>query len=68
MKVLRVFCLYCLSFGLLSSVSAEPFTTEKIVFSSNRNGNSEIYTHPNGIIYKTLAKKNYDATSELKWK
>ena len=26
------------------------------------------YTHPNGIIYKTLAKQNHDATSELKWK
>ena len=26
------------------------------------------YTRPNGIIYKTLAKQNHDATSELKWK
>ena len=26
------------------------------------------YTRPNGIIDKTLAKKNYDAANELKWK
>ncbi|RKU21134.1 hypothetical protein C6499_22285 [Candidatus Poribacteria bacterium] len=26
------------------------------------------YTRPNGIIYKTLAKKNYDSGSELKWR
>ena len=26
------------------------------------------YTRPNGIIYKTLAKKNHDAASELYWK
>ena len=26
------------------------------------------YTRPNGIIYKTLAKKNQDAANELKWK
>ena len=26
------------------------------------------YTRPDGIISKTLAKKNYDAASELKWK
>ena len=26
------------------------------------------YTRPDGIISKTLAKKNYDATSELNWK
>ena len=26
------------------------------------------YTRPNGIIYKTLAKKNYDAANEIKWK
>lgn len=49
MKVLRVFFLCCLSLGLLCSVSARPLTTEKIVFSSNRNGNSEIYMmNPDG--------------------
>ena len=26
------------------------------------------YTRPDGIISKTLAKKNYDAANELKWK
>ena len=26
------------------------------------------YTRPNGVIYKTLSKKNYDAANELKWK
>ena len=26
------------------------------------------YTRPNGIIYKTLAKKNYNAANELNWK
>lgn len=26
------------------------------------------YARPNGIIYKTLLKKNYDPASELKWK
>ncbi len=26
------------------------------------------YTRPNGIIYKTLAKKNQDPASELRWK
>ena len=49
MKVLRVFCVYCLSLGLLCSVSAKPLTTEKILFSSNRDGNSEIYMmNPDG--------------------
>ena len=49
MKLLRVFFFYCLSFGLLCSVSAKPLTTEKIVFSSYRNGNSEIYMmNPDG--------------------
>ena len=49
MKLLRVFFLYCLSLGLLCSVSAKPLTTEKIVFSSNRNGNFEIYMmNPDG--------------------
>ena len=49
MKVLRIFFCYCLSFGLLCSVSAKPLTTEKIIFSSNRDGNSEIYMmNPDG--------------------
>ena len=49
MKLLRVFCLYCLSLGLVYSVSAKPLTTEKILFSSDRNGNYEIYMmNPDG--------------------
>ena len=49
MKVLRVFFFFCLSLGLLCSVSAKPLTTEKIIFSSNRDGNYEIYMmNPDG--------------------
>ena len=49
MKVLRVSFFCCLSLGLLCSVSVESLATEKIVFSSNRNGNSEIYMmNPDG--------------------
>ncbi len=49
MKLLRVFFSYCLSFGLLCSVSAKPLTTEKIIFWSSRDGSSEIYMmNPNG--------------------
>ena len=49
MKVFHVFFFYCLGLGLLCSVSAKPPMTEKIVFSSNRNGNFEIYMmNPDG--------------------
>ena len=49
MKVLRVFFFYCLSLGLLCSVSVESLAAGKIVFSSNRNGNFEIYImNPDG--------------------
>lgn len=49
MKVLRVFFFCCLSLGLLCSVSVESLAAEKIVFSSNRNGNWEIYImNPDG--------------------
>ncbi len=49
MKLLRVFFLYCLSLGLVCSVSAQPLTTEKIIFSSNRDGNWNIYImNPDG--------------------
>ena len=49
MKVLRVFFFCCLSLGLLCSVSVESLAAEKIVFSSNRNGNFEIYMmNPDG--------------------
>lgn len=49
MKLLQVFIFYYLSLGLLCSVSAKPLTTEKILFSSDRDGNSEIYMmNPDG--------------------
>ncbi len=49
MKVLHVFFFYFLSLGLLCSVSAKPLATEKIIFSSNRDGNWEIYMmNPDG--------------------
>ena len=49
MKVLRVFFFCCLSLGLLCSVSEKSLAAGKIVFSSNRNGNSEIYMmNPDG--------------------
>ena len=57
MKLLRIFFFYCLSLGLLCSVSAKPPTTEKIVFSSNRNGNFEIYMmNPDGSQQVRLTK------------
>ncbi len=49
MKRLYAFCLCYLSLGLVYSISAKPLTTEKIIFSSYRNGNSEIYMmNPDG--------------------
>ena len=49
MKLLPIFCLYCLTLGLLCSVSAKPLTTEKIVFSSSRGDNWDIYMmNPDG--------------------
>ncbi len=49
MKVLRVFFFCCLSLGLLCSVSEKSPAAGKIVFSSNRNGNFEIYMmNPDG--------------------
>ena len=43
MKLRDIFILCCLSFGLLCPVSAKSLSSEKIVFSSNRDGNWEIY-------------------------
>ena len=49
MKVLRVFFFCCLSLGLLCSVSEKSLAAGKIVFSSKRNGNFEIYMmNPDG--------------------
>ena len=61
MKLLRVFFFCCLSLGLLSSVSAKPLTTEKIVFSSHRNGNFEIYMmNPDGTQQVRLTNHRAD--------
>ncbi len=43
MKLLYILIISCLIFGLLCPVSAKPLSSEKIVFSSNRDGNWEIY-------------------------
>ena len=49
MKVLCVFFFCCLGLGLLCSVSAKPLRTEKIIFTSKRDGNYEIYMmNPDG--------------------
>ena len=64
MKLLRIFCLCCLSLGQLCSVSAKPPTTEKIVFSSNRNGNFEIYMmNPDGSQQVRLTNHRADDLS-----
>ncbi len=66
MKLLCVFCLCCLSFGLLYSVSAKPLTTEKIIFSSYRNGNSEIYMmNPDGSEQVRLTNHRADDFSPV---
>ena len=55
MKLRHIFILYCLIFGLLCSVSAKPLSIEKIVFSSNRDGNWEIYImNPDGTRQERL--------------
>ena len=66
MKLLCVFCLCCLSFGLLYSVSAKPLATEKIIFSSYRNGNSEIYMmNPDGSEQVRLTNHRADDFSPV---
>ncbi len=51
MKRRDIFILCCLIFGLLCPVSAKPLSSEKILFSSNRDGNWEIYImNPEGVI------------------
>ena len=55
MKLRHIFILYCLIFGMLCPVSAKPLSSEKIVFSSNRDGNWEIYImNPNGTRQERL--------------
>ncbi len=48
-KLLHIFGLCCLSFALLCPVSAKAPATEKILFTSNRDGNWEIFSmNPDG--------------------
>lgn len=55
MKLRHIFILCCLIFGLLCPVFAKPLSSEKIVFSSNRDGNWEIYImNPNGTRQERL--------------
>ena len=55
MKLRHIFTLCCLVFGVLCPVSAEQLDSEKIVFSSNRDGNWEIYMmNPDGTRQGTV--------------
>ena len=55
MKLRHIFTLCCLVFGVLCPVSAEQLDSEKIVFSSNRDGNWEIYMmNPDGTRQERL--------------
>ena len=55
MKLRNIFICCCLIFGLLCPVSAKQLRTEKIVFSSNRDGNWEIYMmNPDGTRQERL--------------
>ena len=66
MKRLYAFCLCCLSLGLVYSVPAKPLTTEKIIFSSYRNGNSEIYMmNPDGSEQVRLTNHRADDFSPV---
>ena len=55
MKLRHIFILYCLIFELLCPVFAKPLSSDKIVFSSNRDGNWEIYMmNPDGTRQERL--------------
>ncbi len=55
MRLRHIFILCCLVFGLLCPVSAKQLSSEKIVFSSNRDGNWEIYMmNPDGTRQERL--------------
>ena len=63
MKNIRFFVLLCLGFGLVLSpalqISAQAPKTEKIAFSSNRDGNWEIYLmNPNGSQQERLTRNS----------
>lgn len=61
MKLLHVFCFYCLILGLVCSVSATSLTTEKILFWSDRDGNSNIYMmNPDGSQQVRLTEHRTD--------
>ena len=55
MKLRNIFICYCLILGLLCPISAKRLRSEKIVFSSNRDGNWEIYRmNPDGTRQERL--------------
>ncbi|MCY3551970.1 MAG: hypothetical protein OXH39_16025 [Candidatus Poribacteria bacterium] len=55
MKRQDILISFCLIFGLLCPVSAKSLSSEKIVFSSNRDGNWEIYLmNPDGTRQERL--------------
>ena len=55
MKLQHIFTICFLIFGLLCPVSAKPLSKEKIAFSSNRDGNWEIYMmNPDGTRQERL--------------
>ena len=55
MKLRHISIRCCLIFGLLCPVFAKPLSSEKIVFSSNRDGNWEIYImNPDGTRQERL--------------
>lgn len=55
MRLRHIFTLCCLILGLLCPVSAKQLSSEKIVFSSNRDGNWEIYImNPDGTRQERL--------------
>ncbi len=66
MKRLYAFCLCCLSLGLVYAISAKPLTTEKIIFSSYRNGNSDVYMmNPDGSEQVRLTNHRADDFSPV---
>lgn len=55
MRLRHIFIICCLIFELLCPVSAKPLSSEKIAFSSNRDGNWEIYImNPDGTRQERL--------------
>ena len=46
----------------------ESFLGDTPILQTDYNYELTFYARPNGVISKTLVKKNYDAENELKWK